>query len=66
MLSLANARKVEDLREWDVRVRRLLGEDESPRYVTERKIDGLAVSLRYEVGVSFAARRAATAPSARK
>lgn len=50
MLSLANARKVEDLREWDARVRRLLGEDESPRYVTERKIDGLAVSLRYENG----------------
>jgi DNA ligase (NAD+) len=50
MLSLANARKVEDLREWDARVRRLLGEDESPRYVTERKIDGLAVSLRYEDG----------------
>jgi DNA ligase (NAD+) len=51
MLSLANARKVEDLREWDARVRRLLGDDESPRYVTERKIDGLAVSLRYENGL---------------
>ncbi|HEX2728395.1 MAG TPA: NAD-dependent DNA ligase LigA, partial [Rubrobacteraceae bacterium] len=50
MLSLANARKIEDLREWDARVRRLLGEDETPRYVTERKIDGLAVSLRYENG----------------
>jgi len=50
MLSLANARKVDDLREWDSRVRRLLGEDETPRYVTERKIDGLAVSLRYENG----------------
>lgn len=50
MLSLANARKTEDLREWDVRVRRLLGEDETPRYVTELKIDGLAVSLRYEDG----------------
>jgi DNA ligase (NAD+) len=50
MLSLANARKVEDLREWDARVRRLLGEDETPLYVTERKIDGLAVSLRYENG----------------
>jgi DNA ligase (NAD+) len=48
MLSLANARKIEDLREWDARVRRLLGEDETPRYVTELKIDGLAVSLRYE------------------
>jgi DNA ligase (NAD+) len=50
MLSLANARRVEDLREWDARVRRLLGEDETPCYVTERKIDGLAVSLRYENG----------------
>lgn len=50
MLSLANARRTEDLREWDARVRRLLGEDEEPRYVTELKIDGLAVSLRYEDG----------------
>ncbi|MGF1470155.1 MAG: NAD-dependent DNA ligase LigA [Rubrobacteraceae bacterium] len=52
MLSLANARKIEDLREWDARVRRLLGGDEEPqlRYVTELKIDGLAVSLRYENG----------------
>jgi DNA ligase (NAD+) len=50
MLSLANARKLEELREWDARVRRLLGDDESPRYVTERKIDGLAVSLRYKNG----------------
>src|SRR3954453_3615344 len=50
MLSLANARKLEDLKEWDARVRRLLGEDEEPRYVTELKIDGLAFSLRYENG----------------
>ena len=50
MLSLANARKTQDLREWDARVRRLLGDDETPRYVTELKIDGLAVSLRYEGG----------------
>ncbi|MGH3108318.1 MAG: NAD-dependent DNA ligase LigA [Rubrobacter sp.] len=50
MLSLANARKIEDLREWDARVQRLLGEDETPLYVTELKIDGLAVSLRYENG----------------
>ncbi len=50
MLSLSNARKVEDLRDWDARVRRLLGEDEEPTYVTELKIDGLAVSLRYENG----------------
>ncbi|MGB3682456.1 MAG: NAD-dependent DNA ligase LigA [Rubrobacteraceae bacterium] len=50
MLSLSNARKTEDLREWDARVRRLLGEGEEPTYVTELKIDGLAVSLRYENG----------------
>ncbi len=52
MLSLSNARKTEDLREWDARVRRLLGEEEQAnlRYVTELKIDGLAVSLRYENG----------------
>jgi DNA ligase (NAD+) len=50
MLSLSNARKTEELREWDARVRRLLGPDEELRYVTELKIDGLAVSLRYEDG----------------
>jgi DNA ligase (NAD+) len=52
MLSLANARKTDDLKEWDARVRRLLGPDEEERlrYVTELKIDGLAVSLRYENG----------------
>ncbi len=48
MLSLSNARKTENLRDWDARVRKLLGEDEEPTYVTELKIDGLAVSLRYE------------------
>ena len=54
MLSLANARKIPDLHEWDARTRRLLGDDEEElsnlRYVTELKIDGLAVSLRYENG----------------
>ncbi len=50
MLSLSNARKTNELREWDARVRRLLGKDEEPSYVTELKIDGLAVSLRYENG----------------
>ena len=53
MLSLQNARTLEDLGEWDARVRRLLGEDEETRihYVTELKVDGLAVSLRYEGGL---------------
>jgi DNA ligase (NAD+) len=50
MLSLANARKPEDLREWEARVKRLLGPEAEVEYVTELKIDGLAVSLRYEGG----------------
>lgn len=53
MLSLANARSEQDLREWDARIRRMLDDEreiEDLRYVTELKIDGLAVSLRYENG----------------
>jgi DNA ligase (NAD+) len=51
MLSLGNAFSADDLREFDVRVRRGLGlgaDDLPVRYVCELKIDGLAVSLRYE------------------
>ncbi len=54
MLSLANARDVEELVSWDQRVRRQLeaaGRDEAPAYVTEPKIDGLAISLIYRDGV---------------
>jgi DNA ligase (NAD+) len=51
MLSLGNAFSEDELRAFDTRVRRLLGTDEpSPRYVAELKIDGLAISLRYERG----------------
>jgi DNA ligase (NAD+) len=53
MLSLANARNEDELVAWDERVRRLLaaaGIDEPPRYVTELKIDGLAISLLYRNG----------------
>ncbi|MGG4166752.1 NAD-dependent DNA ligase LigA [Rossellomorea vietnamensis] len=48
MLSLGNAFNEEDLRDFDRRVRQAVGEDFS--YVCELKIDGLAVSLRYENG----------------
>jgi DNA ligase (NAD+) len=52
MLSLANARNEAELRAWDVRVRRLAGEEvERIEYVSEPKIDGLAISLVYEDGV---------------
>jgi DNA ligase (NAD+) len=56
MLSLANAFSHDELRAFDSRVRRGLGLASSPepvaelRYVAELKIDGLAVSLRYERG----------------
>ena len=54
MLSLANARNEDELLDWDAAVRRLLAaadDDEPPTYVTEPKIDGLAISLIYEDGV---------------
>ena len=56
MLSLGNAFSHDELRAFDARVRRGLGLPAAPepadelRYVAELKIDGLAVSLRYERG----------------
>ena len=55
MLSLANARNEEELRAWVVRSERYLErqgvEMGDVRFVTEPKIDGLAISLVYEDGV---------------
>ena len=51
MLSLGNAFSADELREFDARVRRGLGlsaDDPPVGYVCELKIDGLAISLRYE------------------
>ena len=54
MLSLANARTEEELTGWETRVRNhLVRRDVDPgqlTYVTEPKIDGLAISLTYENG----------------
>ena len=53
MLSLANAFDHDELHAFDARVRRGLGlvdGDAGPDYVAELKIDGLAISLRYESG----------------
>ncbi|SFJ45999.1 NAD-dependent DNA ligase LigA [Thermoflavimicrobium dichotomicum] len=50
MLSLGNAFDEEDLREFDERVRKA-AEGEPVHYVCELKIDGLAVSLRYQDGI---------------
>jgi DNA ligase (NAD+) len=49
MLSLGNAFNEGDLRDFDRRVRQAVGDD--VQYVVELKIDGLAVSLRYEKGL---------------
>lgn len=49
MLSLGNAFNDQDLKDFDRRIRQAVGDDVS--YVCELKIDGLAVSLRYEDGV---------------
>ena len=47
MLSLSNAFNAEELRAFDKRVRDMVGEVD---YMCELKIDGLAVSLKYESG----------------
>ncbi|MDP9189141.1 MAG: NAD-dependent DNA ligase LigA, partial [Actinomycetota bacterium] len=55
MLSLGNARNEDELRAWAQRVERGLErldiEGKEIRYVTEPKVDGLAISLTYENGV---------------
>jgi DNA ligase (NAD+) len=50
MLSLANAYTEEEIRDFDRRVRELLGK-ETPTYVAELKIDGVAIALTYRRGV---------------
>jgi DNA ligase (NAD+) len=55
MLSLANARDADELRAWERRVHNLLARrgitGQELEYVTEPKVDGLAISLVYEQGV---------------
>ncbi|MBY0525435.1 MAG: NAD-dependent DNA ligase LigA [Gemmataceae bacterium] len=50
MLSIDNTYNATELREFDKRVRKLLG-NEPVTYVVELKIDGVAISLTYEKGV---------------
>ncbi len=49
MLSLSNLYSLEEIREWDADLKKLLGTSEV-EYVCELKIDGLAVSVQYENG----------------
>jgi DNA ligase (NAD+) len=53
MLSLSNVFDEDGLRAFDTRVRKLAGTE--PAYVCELKIDGLAISLRYEDGALLSA-----------
>jgi DNA ligase (NAD+) len=50
MLSLANAFDESETKEFDKRVKKFLGDSSDMEYVTEPKLDGLAVELVYERG----------------
>jgi DNA ligase (NAD+) len=50
MLSIENTYNFDEVREWDARVRKGLNPGEPVRYAVELKVDGVAVSLRYECG----------------
>ena len=50
MLSIGNTYNDEEIRDFDRRIRDLLGPDREYAYAVELKIDGVAVSLRYEDG----------------
>ena len=49
MLSLSNTFSTEDLRDFDARISKL-APDHSVEYICELKIDGLAISIKYEDG----------------
>jgi len=51
MLSLQNAMNVEELEEFDLRIKRFLKDNRDIEYVAEPKMDGLAVELVYEDGL---------------
>jgi DNA ligase (NAD+) len=51
MLSLENALSAQEMADFDRRVRERLGVEGSVAYAAEPKLDGLAVSLRYEDGI---------------
>ncbi|MDR0418574.1 MAG: NAD-dependent DNA ligase LigA [Puniceicoccales bacterium] len=50
MLSLENTYDLDDIFDFDVRIRKLLAAEKNIEYVVEPKIDGLAVNLIYEKG----------------
>jgi DNA ligase (NAD+) len=55
MLSLDNAFSYEEVREFDKRIKKLLGTSEEISYTVEPKYDGLALELSYRKGILVAA-----------
>ncbi len=50
MLSIENTYNADEIREWDARVRKGLNPGEIVHYAVELKVDGVAVSIRFENG----------------
>ena len=50
LLSLDNVYDEQELRDWDARLEKHLG-DRARRYMVEPKIDGLSIAVHYEKGV---------------
>src|SRR6185503_16186152 len=50
MLSLANTFSIDDLRDFDARIKKFLGNEREITYFCELKFDGLAMELIYEKG----------------
>ncbi len=55
MLSLDNAFSIEEVKDFDVRIKRLLNITEDVEYTVEPKYDGLAVELSYKDGLLYKA-----------
>jgi len=51
MLSLSNVFNYEELESFDERIKKLLNTNEPLEYITEPKLDGLAVAIHYENGI---------------
>ncbi len=51
MLSLDSTQEPDEVRRFDERVRKALGEDRDPTYLLEPKLDGASIELVYEDGV---------------
>ena len=50
MMSLDNAFGEEDIRDWEAKINRMIGEETPRQYVFELKIDGLSIAIDYRNG----------------